>query len=203
MTEIRHIVFDIGRVLIHYDPEIPFRRIIPDDAKRRWFLENVCTNAWNLEQDRGRPIAEAEALLVSQYPEEEANIRAFYGNWHEMVSHAYDDSVTIMKTLIDAGHDVTMLTNFSAETFPRAREMYPFLNMPRGVSVSGELGLLKPERAIYDQHASTFGLEPSATLFIDDSARNVDGAIAARWNAVQFTNAGKLKSDLVDHGISV
>ena len=203
MTEIRHIVFDIGRVLIHYDPEIPFRRIIPDDGKRRWFLENVCTNAWNLEQDRGRSIADAEALLIAAHPEEADNIRAFYGNWHEMVSHAYNDSVAIMTSLIDAGHDVTMLTNFSAETFPRAREMYPFLDMPRGVSVSGELGLLKPDRAIYDRHASTFGLEPSATLFIDDSAKNVDGAIAAGWKAVQFIDAGKLKSDLADYGIRI
>jgi 2-haloacid dehalogenase len=203
MTDIRHIVFDIGRVLIHYDPDIPFRRIIPDDERRRWFLENVCTNAWNLEQDRGRSIAEAEALLIAEHPEEADNIRAFYGNWPEMVSHAYDDSVAIMTKLIDAGHDVTMLTNFSAETFPRARAMYPFLDMPRGVSVSGELGLIKPDRAIYDRHASVFGLEPSATLFIDDSAKNVDGAIAAGWNAVQFTDAGKLKSDLADHGIKV
>lgn len=203
MTEIRHIVFDIGRVLIHYDPEIPFRRIIPDDGKRRWFLENVCTNAWNLEQDRGRSIADAEALLIAAHPEEADNIRAFYGNWHEMVSHAYDDSVAIMTSLIDAGHDVTMLTNFSAETYPQARRIYPFLDLPRGVSVSGELGLLKPDRAIYDRHASTFGLEPSATLFIDDSAKNVDGAIAAGWNAVQFIDAGKLKSDLADYGIRV
>ncbi|MEX0957615.1 MAG: HAD family phosphatase [Rhizobiaceae bacterium] len=203
MTEIRHIVFDIGRVLIHYDPDIPFRRIIPDNEKRRWFFENVCTNAWNLEQDRGRSIAEAEALLISEYPDEEANIRAFYGNWQEMVSHAYDDSVAIMTTLIDAGHDVTMLTNFSAETFPHARRIYPFLELPRGVSVSGELGLLKPDREIYDHHATTFGLAPSATLFIDDSARNVDGAIAAGWNAVHFTDAGKLRSDLAHHGIRV
>jgi 2-haloacid dehalogenase len=203
MTEIRHIVCDIGRVLIHYDPDIPFRRIIPDEGKRRWFFENVCTNAWNLEQDRGRSIAEAEALLIAAHPEEADNIRAFYGNWHEMVSHAYDDSVAVMTALIDAGHDVTMLTNFSAETFPRARAMYPFLNTSRGVSVSGELGLLKPDRAIFDRHAAAFGLEPSATLFIDDSAKNVDGAIAAGWNAVQFIDADKLKTDFADHGIRV
>lgn len=203
MTEIRHIVFDIGRVLIHYDPDIPFRRIIPDEAKRRWFFGNVCTSDWNLEQDRGRAIAEAEALLVAEHPDEEENIRAFYANWHEMVSHAYDDSVAILTGLIEAGHDVTLLTNFSAETFPRAREMYPFLDLSRGVSVSGELGLIKPDREIYDHHATTFGLQPSATLFIDDSEKNVLGAIDAGWNAVQFTGAEQLRTDLAAYGFDL
>lgn len=203
MTEIRHIVFDIGRVLIHYDPDIPFQRIIPDKDRRRWFFENICTHEWNLEQDRGRTIAEGEALLLARFPEEADNILAFYRHWHEMVSHAYDDSVAIMTGLIEDSHDVTMLTNFSAETFPTAREMFPFLDLPRGVSVSGELGLIKPDREIYDHHISEFGLEPSATLFIDDSQQNVDGAIAAGWHAVQFTGADKLRSDLAGYGIEL
>lgn len=203
MTDIRHIVFDIGRVLIHYDPEIPFRRLIPDAQTRHWFLENVCTGDWNLEQDRGRSIADAEALLIGGFPAEEENIRAFYRHWNEMVSHAYDDSVAIMAALVEDGRDVTMLTNFSAETYPRAQKMFPFLALPRGVSVSGELGLIKPDREIYDHHVSAFGLEPSATLFIDDSQKNVDGAIAAGWHAVQFTGAEKLKADLAAHGVVV
>lgn len=203
MTDIRHIVFDIGRVLIHYDPEIPFRRLIPDAQTRHWFLENVCTGDWNLEQDRGRSIADAEALLIGEFPAEEENIRAFYRHWNEMVSHAYDDSVAIMAALVEDGRDVTMLTNFSAETYPRAQKMFPFLALPRGVSVSGELGLIKPDREIYDHHVSAFGLEPSATLFIDDSQKNVDGAIAAGWHAVQFTGPEKLKADLAAHGVVV
>ncbi len=79
MSDIRHIVFDIGRVLIHYDPEIPYRRLIPDDAQRRWFLENVCTGDWNIEQDRGRRWEDAEALLIAEHPQEEENIRASAG----------------------------------------------------------------------------------------------------------------------------
>jgi 2-haloacid dehalogenase len=120
-----------------------------------------------------------------------------------MVSHAYDDSVAIMTGLIDEGRDVTMLTNFSAETYPRARKIFPFLDLPRGVSVSGELGLIKPDREIYDHHISAFDLEPSATLFIDDSQKNVDGAIAAGWNAVQFTDARKLRDDFARYGIQL
>lgn len=203
MNDIRHIVFDIGKVLIHYDPEIPFVRLIPDEKERRWFLENVCTNAWNLEQDRGRGWEEAEAELITLYPSHKQNIRAFRRHWHEMVSHAYEDSVAILEVLIEAGHDVTMLTNFAADTFAEARERYPFLERPRGVTVSGEVGLVKPDRAIYERHAASFGLEPSATLFIDDSPKNVAGAEEAGWQAVAFKDAGTLREDLRRFGVTV
>ena len=201
MTVIRHIVFDIGKVLIHYDPDLPFSRLIPDADRRRWFFDNVCTHDWNIEQDRGRTWAEAEALLIADFPDQEDNIRAFRANWHEMVSHHYEDSVAIMLSLIEDGRDVTMLTNFASDTFAEARERFPFLNRPRGVTVSGEVRLLKPDRAIYDRHAKDFGLDPAASLFIDDSAKNVQGAIDAGWQAVLFEGAGKLEQDLRRLGI--
>ncbi len=201
--EIRHIVFDIGRVLIHYDPHIPYSRLIPDDAERNWFFANVCTHDWNLEQDRGRSWDDAEAQLIEQYPEHEERIRAFRRHWQEMVSHAYVESVAIMETLVGDGRDVTMLTNFAADTFKEARKLYPFLDLPRGVTVSGEIGLIKPDLAIYEKHARDFGLEPAHTLFIDDAEKNVEGARAAGWNAVLFTDAEKLKSDLAAHGVAL
>lgn len=203
MTEIRHIVFDIGKVLIHYDPNLPFSRIIPDEAERADFFARICTHDWNIEQDRGRSWGEAEALLIADFPDREAHIRAFRKHWAEMVPHAYDDSVAIMTGLIDAGRDVTMLTNFAADTFAEAKIMYPFLTLPRGVTVSGEIGLIKPDVAIYERHARDFGLEPSATLFIDDSFANVEGARAAGWQAVHFIGAEKLKADLDALGVSV
>lgn len=193
---VRHIVFDIGKVLIHYDPNIPFSRLIPDEAERNAFFDTVCTHEWNLEQDRGRSWEEAERLLIDQYPDKAKLIRAFRTHWHEMVSHSYDDSVDIMLDLIQQGRDVTMLTNFAADTFKQARDMFPFLKVPRGVTVSGEIGLIKPDREIYDVHAASFGLDPAACLFIDDSQKNVDGAIAAGWQAVHFTGAAKLREDL-------
>lgn len=196
MTAIRHIVFDIGKVLIHYDPELPYLRLIPDAEERRWFLANVCTSDWNVEQDRGRSWEEAEALLMAAHPDREEQIRNFRRHWHEMVPHHYEDSVAIMLGLIEDGHDVTMLTNFASDTFKEARKRYPFLDRPRGVTVSGDVRLLKPDRRIYETHAEAFGLEPSATLFIDDSAKNVEGAKAAGWQAVLFTDAGKLARDL-------
>ncbi len=201
MTAIRHIVFDIGKVLIHYDPDIPFSRLIPDAAQRRWFFENVCTHEWNLEQDRGRKWADAEALLIARHPDHAELIRAFRGSWHEMVSHHYADSVALMERLIEDGHDVTMLTNFAADTFAEAKERFPFLKRPRGVTVSGEIGLIKPDREIFEHHAKAFGLDPAATLFIDDSRKNVDGAIAAGWQAILFESAAGLERELERRGL--
>ena len=162
-SEIRHIVFDIGRVLIHYDPHIPYSRLIPDEAQRNWFFANICTHDWNIEQDRGRAWEDAEILLINDYPEQEELIRAFRKYWHEMVSHAYVESVAIMEGLIADGRDVTMLTNFAADTFKEARKLYPFLNSPRGVTVSGEYGTLGK-----GMHA---GLPGHSFVLIDSNGR--------------------------------
>ncbi|MGN6471569.1 MAG: HAD family hydrolase [Rhizobiaceae bacterium] len=203
MSEIRHIVFDIGKVLIHYDPELPYRRLIPDEEKRRWFLAEVCTPDWNVEQDRGRAWEDAEALLIADYPDEAENIRGFRLNWHEMVPHAYEESVAILEALIERGYDVTLLTNFASDTFLEARERYAFLAKPRGVTVSGDVRAIKPDRAIFDHHVAAFGLDPKATLFIDDSAKNVEGARAAGWNAILFKDAETLRKDLAGYGVEV
>jgi len=193
---IRHIVFDIGKVLIHYDPELPYRRIIPDAERRTWFLANVCTSDWNLEQDRGRPWDEAEAELIAAHPDWETEIRAFRAHWHEMVPHAYEGTVAVLLGLIEEGRDITFLTNFAADTFVEAQELYPFLKAGRGVTVSGRVRVIKPDPAIYDLHTRTFDLDPEATLFIDDNADNVDAARAFGWNAVRFKDAEALQADL-------
>jgi 2-haloacid dehalogenase len=202
-AKIDHIVFDIGKVLIHYDPNLPFSRIIPDEEERKWFFQNVCTQEWNLEQDRGRTWEEAEALLIADHPDHTDNIRAFRKHWHEMVPHAYDESVAIFEHLIDSGRDVTMLTNFAADTFVDARKIFPFLNRSRGVTVSGEIGLIKPDVAIFEKHARDFGLDPAASIFIDDTLVNVEGARAAGWQAVHFTDPAKLRADLIAHGVEL
>lgn len=200
---INHIVFDIGKVLIHYDPSLPYQRLIPDAGERKWFFDNVCTHDWNIEQDRGRTWEEAEALLIEAHPEREEQIRHFRKYWHEMVPHAYDDSVAVMEELIAGGHDVTMLTNFASDTFREAQVRYPFLTKTRGVTVSGDVKLIKPDVAIYEMHAGSFGLDPATTVFIDDTVANVDGAKKAGWQAVHFIGADKLRADLTALGVRV
>lgn len=200
---VNHIVFDIGKVLIHYDPSLPYQRLIPDAEERKWFFDNVCTHDWNIEQDRGRTWEEAEALLIDAHPEREEQIRHFRRYWHEMVPHAYEDSVAVMEGLIDSGHDVTMLTNFASDTFREAQKRYPFLTRPRGVTVSGDVKLIKPDVAIYEMHADSFGLDPATTIFIDDTVVNVEAAKKAGWQAVHFIGAEKLRADLAAHGVRV
>ncbi len=203
MSAIKHVVFDIGKVLIHYDPERPFLHLIPDADERRHFLANVCTHDWNIEQDRGRSWEEAEDLLIAEHPQHEANIRKFRKHWQEMPFAAIDESVALMRGLIASGVDVTMLTNFAADTFAEAMIMYPFLTEPRGVTVSGDAKVIKPDREIYRIHTETFGLDPAATLFIDDSAANVKGAQDFGWQAVVFVSAGQLRADLRELGLVV
>ena len=201
-NQVKHVVFDIGKVLLHYDPELAYLDVIPDEAERRWFLENICTGAWNIEQDRGRSWQDAEALLIEAHPEKSSHIRAFRQNWNLMVPHSYDDSVVILRGLIAEGNDVTMLTNFASDTLREAQGRFPFLTESRGVTVSGDIRMLKPDREIYDHHVASFDLDPAATLFIDDSPANVEGAKAAGWQAVHFTDAPKLADDLRSLGLS-
>ncbi|MGL4404912.1 MAG: HAD-IA family hydrolase, partial [Notoacmeibacter sp.] len=105
--------------------------------------------------------------------------------------------------LIDDGHDVTMLTNFASDTFKEAQQIYTFLTEPRGVTVSGDVGLIKPDVAIYEMHHASFGLTPARTLFIDDVPVNVEGARKAGWHAVRFIDAETLRSDLAGFGVKV
>ena len=131
-SSIQHIVFDVGRVLLHWDPDLLYQKLIPDEAERTWFFANVCTTEWNLEQDRGRDWRLAEALLIADYPEHTDNIRAWRGRWHETVPYALDDTVEIMHRLLDQGRDITLLSNFNQDTFAEVRVRFPFLDAPRG-----------------------------------------------------------------------
>ncbi|HET7717592.1 MAG TPA: HAD family phosphatase [Bauldia sp.] len=203
MTDIRHIVFDIGKVILEWDPEIPYRRLIPDDAERRRFLTEICSFDWNAEQDRGRTWREAEDLLIAEHPELEPLIRAYFLNHGDMIRGPVPGTAAIIEALADAGWDITALTNYSAETFPRAEATYPILGRFRGITVSGRVRMMKPDLAIYRHHAETFGLEPSATLFFDDSQKNVEGARAAGWNAEVFISPEKMREDLTRYGVKV
>lgn len=201
MTTINHIVFDIGKVLIHWDPEIPYKKLIPDDAERGWFLENICTPQWNMEQDRGRSWTDAEDVLIAEYPEHETNIRAFRKVWPDMIPHEVPGTFQIMQSLVEAGHDVTMLTNFHQDTFIIAKDTYPLLDLPRGVTVSADVKLIKPDPAIYELHAREFELQPENILFFDDSANNIEAARQADWQAELFTSSEQMMADLIRYGI--
>lgn len=190
------LVFDIGNVLIEWDPRFLYRKIFADEAEMEWFLGHVCTSTWNLEQDRGRTMADAVAWLVARYPAYEAAIRAFDTRWLETVSGPIPGSVDLLARARTTGIPDYAITNFSHEKFPIAKAHFPFLEGFRGTIVSGEEKLLKPEPEIYRLFLDRYGLEAADCVFIDDSSANVEGARAVGMHAVHFTGPELLAADL-------
>lgn len=202
MSGIDHIVFDLGRVVLRWEPELPYRQLIPDEAERRRFLTEVCNAEWLLRTDLGVSWAEAERDLIARFPADEAMIRAFRPHWHDMTPGTIAETIPILTGLLDGGHDVTALTNFASDTFDEISEREPVLKRFRGVTVSARARLAKPDLAIYRKHAADFRLVPSATLFFDDNPHNVEAARRAGWNAEVFTGAPQMRADLVRYGVT-
>lgn len=196
-------VFDVGNVLIEWDPRHLYRRIFPDPARMEWFLAEVCTNDWNVEQDRGRTFADAVAHLTAKHPDLADEIRAYDERWPEMVPGAIADSVALLERLRAGGTRTFAITNFSAEKFPLARRRFSFLNGFEGVIVSGEERLLKPEPAIYRTLLDRHGLAAADCLFIDDSPKNVEGARAVGMHAHHFTDPASLAAELKRTGFPI
>lgn len=201
MSEIRHVVFDLGQVLIRWDPEAPYRELIPDADERRRFLTEVVSHEWNLEQDRGRSWEDAEAALIAEHPQHAELIRVFRRHWHRMIPGEIAESVALFEALVDDGVDVTALTNWAADTFAETHARFPFLSRFRGITVSGRIGLIKPDAAIYHRHADDHGLSHAHTLFFDDNAANVAAARAVGWQAERYVSPEHLAADLRRHGL--
>ncbi len=188
------IIFDLGGVLIDWNPEYVFRHLIPDEERRRFFFENICTHDWNVEQDAGRTIAEATQVLVAEYPEWESEIRAFYGRWEEMLGGPIPETVELLRELRDRGeHRLLALTNWSAETFPVALERYDFLHWFEGIVVSGDEKTRKPFQDIYHTLLRRYAVDPSRAVFIDDGIKNVHGAESVGIRGIHFQNADQLR----------
>ncbi len=197
------VVFDVGNVLISWDPVHVYREMIPDDEKRAWFMQNVCTAAWNLEQDRGRSWEEGVALLVASHPEWESQIRAYDERWHEAVPGVIDDSVAVLAELRERGEKVYAITNFSREKWAECLIRFPFLQSFDGVVVSAHEGVIKPDPAIYDILLQRYALSAPDCIFIDDSARNIEAARAAGMEAIHFVEPIDLRAELRRHGVAV
>jgi 2-haloacid dehalogenase len=198
------VVFDIGNVLIEWDPENLYSKLIPDPDERHRFLNEICTMDWNLQQDLGRSWEEAVGELTAVYPEHKDLIAAYSERWHEMVPGEVPGSVAILDKLKAADVPLYAITNFSSEKFNEAKARFPFLASSfRDTVVSAEERLLKPDRRIFEALLTRNNLEASACVFIDDSLKNVEGARAAGLEAVHFTGADKLRADLAEFGFRV
>jgi len=195
--EIRAIIFDLGGVLIDWNPRYVYRQIFKSEEEVEWFLQNVTTMHWNEQQDEGYPLHKATEELIAKHPDWEPEIKAYYGRWIEMLGDAIHDTVEIFRQLKQTGkYKLYALTNWSAELFPHARERFDFLKWFDGIVVSGEEKLRKPFPEFYQLVLNRYQLSPEVTIFIDDSVRNVNAANAAGMDGIIFQSAAELKEEL-------
>ena len=194
-------VFDVGGVLIDWDPRHLYRDLIPDEAARERFLAEVCTPAWNRQMDLGKPFAEAVAELAALHPDQAELIAAYDTHWMRMVPQALDDTVAVLQELAAAGLRICAITNFSAEKFAQCQERFAFLRQFETVTVSGAIGLAKPDPAIFRRFLADAGLPAEDCLFIDDMPANVEAAQAQGMQATRFVGAAALRTTLATHGL--
>lgn len=205
MNKIDTIIFDLGGVLIDWNPEYVFLDAFDRNRqKMQWFFDNVCTMSWNENQDAGYPTKQATADLVNQFPDYETYIKMYYGDWENMLGGAIDGSVNILKKLIESKqYKVVALTNWSNETFPIAKKRFEFLNWFEGIVVSGDEKTRKPFKAIYEICLNRFDITPENAVFIDDSLRNIEAANSLNINGIHFKNPNQLNQELKSFNINL
>jgi 2-haloacid dehalogenase len=195
----RTILFDLGGVLVDWNPRYLYRKVFPE-PEMEFFLREVCTDDWNRSLDAGRPFQEAAGELQAAWPAYAQAIAWWDSRWEEMLKGPISGSVELLQALRDAGHPLYALTNWSARTFPIARNRFPFFGWFRDIVVSGEVGLVKPDPAIFRLAARRCGLEPARTVFVDDSRANVEAAKVLGFAGLHFTGAEDLRKGLEELG---
>jgi len=197
----KFVIFDFGGVLIDWNPRYLYRKLISDEDSIEKFLTTVCTQEWNERQDAGRPWSEAVAELIERTPHQRSLIEAYWHRWPEMLGGPIDATVAIAAALKRNGVPLYGLTNWSAETFPHARERFDFLDWFSGIVVSGEEGVIKPSPDIFRILLERFDLRASDAIFIDDNLRNVDAAAALGIDTHHYRSADALRNHLVNVGL--
>jgi len=200
--DVHAVVFDIGGVLLDWDPGLVYRKLIPEPERLEWFLAEICNTDWNATLDAGRPFDEACDELAARFPEHAELIHA-WKRQDEMIAGEIAGTADLVATLSDAGVPLYLLTNMPAGVFAARRERYPVLGRFDGAVVSGEEGVLKPSADIFGRLRNRFGLVPAETLFVDDVEANVEGARAAGFLAYRFVSPPALAAALRDHGLPV
>ena len=203
MKEIRSIIFDLGNVLVDWDPRHVFdEHYFDSEEKRKYFFNHICTSDWNEEQDAGRSIVTATLERISLFPDWEKPIRDYYGRWTEMLKAPIPGSVEILRQLKDSGkYRLYALTNWNAGLFDIALVRYDFLHWFDGRVVSGEEKIRKPFPEFYQLLLDRYKTTAKESLFIDDNLRNIKAAEALGISSIIFQNPEQLKQELTSYNI--
>lgn len=192
------VVFDLGGVLIDWNPRYLYRQLFEDEAEMEHFLTHVCSGPWNEQQDAGRSWHEAVTTLSREHPQHASLIEAYWHRWEETLGDALHETVELLATLKRRGVRLYALTNWSGETFPVARRRFEFLKWFEGIVVSGDEGLIKPDPAIFQRLLERHAIDPARALYIDDARRNVDAAEKLGMHAFWFRDAVALREHLTN-----
>lgn len=199
---VRALVLDLGGVVVDWDPRHLYRKLFAgDEAAMEYFLSHVCTGAWNEAQDAGRPFAAAIAERQARFPDYRDQIAAFWERWDEMLAGPIAGAPELLRELVGAGVPVYALSNWSAETWPRARDRFDFWDCFDGIVLSGAVGVAKPDPAIFQHLLDTHDLEAATTLFVDDMERNVAVARRLGLQALRFASVPALRRELAARGL--
>jgi len=200
---INTIIFDLGGVLIDWNPRHLYRKIFSSEEEMERFLAEVCTPDWNVQQDGGKLFKTATEELTARFPEHAGNIALYYGRWKEMLGGEIKGTVAILNELKSAGMPLYALTNWSHEAFPEAYRRYRFMKLFDGIVVSGFEKIMKPEHAFYRILIDRYDITPSESVYIDDNRDNTRAAAELGFYAIHFISPEKLRMDLRDMGLSV
>lgn len=201
MSEVRAVVFDVGRVLVQWELRHLFAQLIDDEGELDWFLANVVTEEWHFQHDAGRPLAEMVPERQAQFPAHAHLIDAYATRFNDTIPGLVPGTAELVAALDAAGHPLFAITNFGAEFWDVFRPTQPVLDHFRDIVVSGREKLAKPDPAIFALAARRFGFPPAQMLFVDDNLANIEAASALGWQVHHFRDAERLAADLVERGL--
>lgn len=203
MNKIDTIIFDLGGVMVDWNPEYVYKNVFKDAEKMKWFLTNVCSPEWNIEQDGGRTIEEAEQQKIEEFPKYEKEIQLFYKEWHRMFKGVIKENIEIFNRLkASENFKIYGLTNWSAEKWDKALELFPFLNDFDGIVVSGQEKCRKPHLKIYHIILDRYSINPEKAIFIDDNLDNIISAKEVNLNSIHFTKDSNLRELLKPYNLN-
>jgi 2-haloacid dehalogenase len=200
MNNINTIIFDFGGVLIDWNPRYMYRNEFEESSEMEHFLSKVCTDDWNLQQDKGRSLAEGTRILQDKFPEHGVKIKLYYDQWEKMIKGHIPQNVTILRKLKEK-YKLYGLTNWSAETFPIVFKRYSFFKLFDGIVISGEEKLIKPDKKIFERMLERYHLEAKSSLFIDDNMNNIQAAKEIGFATIHVLEKTDLESELYALGL--